>query len=325
VRSNGRIPKEVPILLIGSDLAGKVFSEPTKTVVLSRHGAGLLSRHKLYPEQELVLRCPGRNLETEIRIVGQVGEQSGLYTYGVAFLDPRINFWAIEFPPLSPAEIAAGLLSLVCCSCSTLEKIDDTGIESDVCATNEGVIRFCKRCGCSTLWKQSARATDDKSPVPPALPSSAPVTSTPAQASAQTGPLSQAAVSRAGPAPAGAYLGESPAAVLTVPPPEKSAPRGAERRKHPRVRVNYSACVRHPGFLDDDIVVCEDLSRGGLRFKSRRRYYEQSFIEVAVPYSAGQSAIFVPARIVFVQELPEQNRFRCGASFLNSTKPRSSF
>ena len=155
MRSSGRIPKEVPILLIGSDQAGKVFSEPTRTVVLSRHGAGLLSRHKLSPEQELVLRCPDRNLEAEIRIVGQVGAQSGVYTYGVAFLDPRINFWAIEFPPVSPAEIAAGLLSLVCSSCNTLEKIDDTGIESDVCATNNGVIRFCKRCGCSTLWKEA--------------------------------------------------------------------------------------------------------------------------------------------------------------------------
>ena len=325
MRSSGRLPKEVPILLIGSDQAGKVFSEPTRTVVLSRHGAGLLSRHKLSPEQELVLRCPDRNLEAEIRIVGQVGAQSGVYTYGVAFLDPRINFWAIEFPPVSPAEFAAGLLSLVCSSCNTLEKIDDTGIESDVCATNKGVIRFCKRCGCSTLWKEATSVTDDQSLAPPALPSPAAAASSPAQASAQTGPLSQAASSRAGPALSGAPLGESPAAVLTVPPPEKSAPRGAERRKHPRVRVSYSACVRHPGFLDEDIVVCEDLSRGGLRFRSRRRYFEQSFIEVAVPYSPGQSAIFVPARVVFVQELPEQNRFRCGAAFLTSAKPRDSF
>jgi hypothetical protein len=42
-----RIPKEIPICLIGSDLTGKVFSEETKAVLLSLHGAGLLSRHKL--------------------------------------------------------------------------------------------------------------------------------------------------------------------------------------------------------------------------------------------------------------------------------------
>src|SRR5713101_7055189 len=126
VRSSSRIPKEIPILLIGSDLDGKVFSESTNTVLLSLHGAGIVSHHKLSPEQELILRCPDRNIEAEIRIVGQVGHQSGLYTYGVVFLDSRINFWAIEFPPVSPSEIAAGLLSLVCSSCNTLEKIDDT-------------------------------------------------------------------------------------------------------------------------------------------------------------------------------------------------------
>src|SRR2546430_13608492 len=39
-----RIPKEIPILLIGSDLGGKVFSEHTSTILLSLHGAGVLSR-----------------------------------------------------------------------------------------------------------------------------------------------------------------------------------------------------------------------------------------------------------------------------------------
>jgi hypothetical protein len=49
VRRSGRIPKEIPIVLIGSDLAGKIFSGQTKTVLLSLHGAGVLSRHQLSP------------------------------------------------------------------------------------------------------------------------------------------------------------------------------------------------------------------------------------------------------------------------------------
>jgi len=46
----------VPILLIGSDTEGRVFSEETCTVVLSLHGGGGISTHKLLAEQELVLR-----------------------------------------------------------------------------------------------------------------------------------------------------------------------------------------------------------------------------------------------------------------------------
>ncbi|HYS44101.1 MAG TPA: PilZ domain-containing protein, partial [Geobacteraceae bacterium] len=70
---------------------------------------------------------------------------------------------------------------------------------------------------------------------------------------------------------------------------------------------------------------CEDMSKGGLRFKSRQRYYPQTLIEVAVPYQPGQPAIFVPAQIVFAEELPEQRLFRCGVQYLKSTKPRGYF
>ena len=107
VRRSGRIPKEIPIILIGSDLAGKIFSEQTKTILLSLHGAGLLSQHKLCLEQEMVLRWPERNKEAEIRVVGQIGEDSGVYRYGVAFFDHVEDFWEMEFPP--PTRKGAGI------------------------------------------------------------------------------------------------------------------------------------------------------------------------------------------------------------------------
>jgi len=121
-------------------------------------------------------------------------------------------------------------------------------------------------------------------------------------------------------------VGEPQSAVLTMSSPAAQpapATARANRRKHPRVKVDYSACIRHPE-RGDDIVQCEDMSKGGLRFKSRQRYYAQTLIEVAVPYESGQPAIFVPAQIVFAEELPEQRLYRCGVQYLTrSTKPRS--
>ena len=367
MRSSGRIPKEIPILLIGSDLNGKVFSEPTNTVLLSLHGAGILSRHKLSPEQELLLRWPDKNKETEIRVVGQLGSQNGKHTYGVAFFDAHLNFWDIDFPPVTPAERELGLLSLVCSHCQSLEKVEDSGIEADVCATNEGVLRFCKRCGSSTLWKPalgviaqdsapfsgSAQLALFSSPslaLPAPAPSAPPSNSVPAPAalpvtppvppaspssfyaqlpgSAQDSPSSSSpsTVYPLSPEPRSELPAEPQAAVLAMTPPagEKPAAPRANRRKHPRVKVAYSACVRHPG-RGDDVVQCEDMSKGGLRFKSRQRYYAQTLIEVAVPYQPGQPAIFVPAQIVFAEELPEQRLFRCGVQYLKSTKPRAYF
>ena len=77
--------------------------------------------------------------------------------------------------------------------------------------------------------------------------------------------------------------------------------------------------MRNPGF-EDCLVHCENVSRGGLCFKSNRRYYEAARIEVAAPYSPGSPCILVPAQIVRVQELPEEGMFRCGVQYLDLTK-----
>jgi hypothetical protein len=147
-----------------------------------------------------------------------MGSSNGIHTYGLAFVDPNLNFWSVEFPPLSRA------------------------------------------------------------------------------------------------------------AVLTMPLPpvqEPDAPR-KERRQHPRAKVNYTALVRHPE-RGDDIVLCEDMSRGGLRFKSKKSYYERSLIEIAVPYVVGQISIFIPAQIISVVELPEEKLFRCGVAFLQPAKRLNQF
>jgi hypothetical protein len=345
VRRSGRIPKEIPILLIGSDLDGRVFSESTKTVLLSLHGAGILSKHKLSPEQELILRWPENNKETEIRVVGNLGTHEGVHTYGVAFLQPYLNFWETEFPPVSPAESEMGILSLACSACKNVEKIDDSGMEADMCATNEGVIRFCKCCGSSTLWKpaRSVLSQESLSPASPQLslfpssrapaPAFPPASASPeVRAPAPTFTPSPVSSSPPNYSPARAslyathreHLEEPLGTVLTLPVPEKLGRPPAERRKHPRVKVTYSACVRHPQ-QGDEVVLCEDMSKGGLRFKSRRHYYPQSLIEVAVPYQPGQPAIFVPAQVVFVEELPEQKLFRHGVQYLRPTKSREGF
>jgi hypothetical protein len=65
VRGSGRIPREIPSLLIGSDAEGTVFSEETKTVMISLHGAGIVSTHTLVSEQELNLRLLESNREAE--------------------------------------------------------------------------------------------------------------------------------------------------------------------------------------------------------------------------------------------------------------------
>jgi hypothetical protein len=296
VRRSCRISKEISILLVGSDTVGRVFSEPTKTVLLSRHGAGIVSRYKLSAEQELILRRLDTNKETEVRVVGQIGEESEVYTYGVAFLDPTNNFWGMNFPAPSELEQKARIVLMECSSCKARETVEHSDLESDVYFINEGIFRFCKRCGSSTFWK---RATED------AEETLAMVELSPRLSSAYTDVEEEP---RPEPMPVAVAEAKLPA-------------RQDNRRKHVRTKVNFKACIKSFTF-GEDIVACEDVSRGGLCFKSRKPYTAEFKIEVAVPYTPGVQNFFVPGEIVRVEELSKGKMFRCGVAYLGKSRSK---
>ncbi len=89
------------------------------------------------------------------------------------------------------------------------------------------------------------------------------------------------------------------------------------RRNRARIRARVLACIRRRGF-QEEVAVCEDLSKGGLSFRSRNQYPEGTRVEVAVPYTPGSGAIFVPIRIVFSQAIASAGLFRHGAAYLKA-------
>jgi hypothetical protein len=331
-RRSSRIPKQLALFLIGSDIEGRIFSEETKTVVLSRHGAGITSQYKLSAEQEIIIRCVGSGKEAEARVVGQIGLQDDSYIYGVAFLDPALNFWELDFGEMTDSEKEASRALLECSSCQLRETVNHSDLEADVFAINRSAVRYCKRCGSSTVWKQATRDIA-AAPIPGA-----------ARSPAQAKSVAQAEPPDADP-PYGDALEPEAGPVVASPPPARLAPKAGtpptsqpppapsgatpaaprttghpeDRRKHARARVKFKACIRRPG-MPDDVVSCEDMSRGGLRFKSKKQYFESTTIEVAVPYSPGGQSIFVPAQIVYVHETPGEGVFHCGVAYIKSSR-----
>lgn len=94
--------------------------------------------------------------------------------------------------------------------------------------------------------------------------------------------------------------------------------RASNRRRDVRTRVSFTACVRQ-GEGAEEIVECDNISKGGMSFRSRKSYAMDSAIEVAAPYSVGSPAIFVPARIKHIEELPGAALFRYGAAYVPKT------
>ena len=291
-RRSGRLTLAVPILLIGTDDDGRVFSEETHTVVLSRYGAGIVSRQKFVAEQELILRALESGREAEVRVVGEIGNQGDLYTYGVTFVNEEGDFWQVEFPP-TPVWRPVGLI-LECGGCKQIVELKDGDFEFDVCAIHGGLAKFCNECGLLTVWRRSNEAVLHAK--------------LHKEVNAKQQPKTTVQVVEL---------------EVTTGKPEDFVPladamEGVERRARTRAKVNFSACVRTDAF-GDDIVQCLDMSRGGVCFRSSHPYNKQMQVQIAVPFSAQAKdapAIFVRGRIAHVTELPEGGVWRCGVEFV---------
>lgn len=96
---------------------------------------------------------------------------------------------------------------------------------------------------------------------------------------------------------------------------ESDDERVVPRRNRTRIKARVLACIRRRGF-QEEVAVCEDLSKGGISFRSRNEYPQGTRLEVAVPYTPGAGAIFVPIRIVFSQPLASAGLYRHGAAYL---------
>jgi hypothetical protein len=87
------------------------------------------------------------------------------------------------------------------------------------------------------------------------------------------------------------------------------------RRRNTRVNTRLMACIRQAGF-GDEVVMTENVSRGGLCFRSSKGYLTGTPIEVCVPYSPSGANIFVSARVAHVMKKPEDKVGRVGVAYV---------
>jgi hypothetical protein len=102
---------------------------------------------------------------------------------------------------------------------------------------------------------------------------------------------------------------QKPIPILAATPKE-------DRRKTRRALMTMTACVRYSGL--EDVVTCEDISKGGFRFTGRKQYPEGTRVEVAVPYEDSTTNIFSPAVVKYCHPMPK-GLFRHGVSHVKSS------
>jgi hypothetical protein len=146
---------------LGIEPNGSVFNEDARTLTLSRKGAAIALHRKFTPQQEITLRNRENGCEARARVVGQMGNEGNSLVYGISFLDPGIDLWGIEFPPLTGDEKPVARTLLECGNCRNREVVHLDEFEADVYQFNQHLARRCRYCGTDTVWKQAGEGSPD--------------------------------------------------------------------------------------------------------------------------------------------------------------------
>lgn len=221
---------------------------------------------RLSAGQEIILRrqIEGNGAKTaRARVVSELhhDERDG-YLYALAILEPKPDFWDIDFPALHKSREGIARLLMECSFCRRREVVYLDEMQLRSFETHKGVARICKICDAPSIWIEAQ--------------SELPVPGTP---------------------------------VAKAPRADRGVPRDNSSKAH------VLACIRQ-GILQEEVAVCEELSKSGISFRSRNQYPEGTRLEVAVPYTPGAAAIFVPVLVELSQAIPAAGVFRHGARYI---------
>ncbi len=164
-RRSDRVALTLLLEASGTDSQGQEFTEATKTLLINRSGAVILSPRELTPNQQLHVRrrAPSEaHRHARVRVVGQFGQQKEGFLYGVEIMDPDADLWGVEFPALGePAETVARML-LQCTYCRGREVVYLNEMELRGFETNRGIARHCNKCGVPSIWIQAPHEDEQK-------------------------------------------------------------------------------------------------------------------------------------------------------------------
>jgi hypothetical protein len=266
LRQSDRVSFRMPVEASWVGNGGVEVKHSAETLLVSRNGGVLRLVEKLFAGQEITIRRQREGDTWKIaraRVVAEIDQEPDGFLYAIAIVEPRADFWDIDFPAPQQAQEALARLLMECSFCQRREVVYLNEPELKSFEVRKCVARVCPHCDSPSVWIEAQ----------PEMSAEA--------------------------------LGTA----------EVSDERILPRRNRTRVKARVLACIRRRGF-QEEVAVGEDLSKGGLSFRSRNQYPEGSRVEVAVPFTPGSAAIFVPIRIVFSQAIPAAGLFRHGAAYV---------
>ena len=99
-RRSTRVPIAIPIMLSGQDTSGENFQESTRTLVINKQGAKVLTKYKVALGAELAVenRALSRTALANVVWLGKPPGPNEPAELGIRLVKAE-NFWGIDFPP----------------------------------------------------------------------------------------------------------------------------------------------------------------------------------------------------------------------------------
>jgi hypothetical protein len=262
----GYLEVRIALTASGMDLSGCTFLAKSHTELIMPSGCTVLLKQALAADDEIDVTVG--NCEVHGRVAAKIRSLKEGHIYAIEF-DPKAGNWDVAFPK-SP-EPAPTLLH--CSACDLAGEVTFTGVDALVFEATGAITRLCPRCCERTRWKQKGDKQQGRNGAVP-LP--------------EMNPKESVAV-----LPLGGYI-----------EPLQARSRTRDQRRTSRIQLKGAkACVETP-VRGPDVVVVVNMSRGGLRFVSSKRYDRGDWMKVAAPYTPGGNNIFVPAEIVRIHKHP---------------------
>jgi len=126
LRQSDRVNFRMPVEASWFGNNGTTFKRTGTTMLVSKNGGVLRLTERLPAGQELTLR---RQQDGEVwksaraRVIAEIDQDPEGFLYAFQILEPRADFWDIEFPALSKADDAVARLLMECSFCDRREVV----------------------------------------------------------------------------------------------------------------------------------------------------------------------------------------------------------
>lgn len=166
-RRSERVPKEIPIRVIGFALEKNEFSEDTTTVTVSREGARIKLNQKVVPKSTVRIINLENYKEADFHIIGPSGLQGREASeWGVEYVESGRNIWGMEIPAVKTRADDPGTL-LECRVCRQHDTHILTPMEAEAINSTGLLALACNKCNKLTYWNYADPSLRPAS-IPPA-------------------------------------------------------------------------------------------------------------------------------------------------------------